>query len=82
MVASLDIVLEFTCSPATSWVGEFEWPEEVGSLRSWISIPQSQCRSVAHLLEVGTNSEDFVDQIFNRENVELAQGFFNNGIAR
>jgi hypothetical protein len=32
MVASLHIVLEFTCSPSTSWVGEFEWPEEVGGL--------------------------------------------------
>ena len=31
-VTSLDEMLEFPCSPATSWVGELEGPEEVGCL--------------------------------------------------
>lgn len=32
MVASLDVVPELACSPATSWVGKFEGPEEVAGL--------------------------------------------------
>ena len=32
-ITALDEVLEFPYSPATSWVGELEWPEEVGDLR-------------------------------------------------
>ena len=28
-ITALDEVLELPCSPATSWVGKLEWPEEV-----------------------------------------------------
>ena len=31
-VTTLDEVLEFPCPPATSGVGELEWPKEVGCL--------------------------------------------------
>ena len=39
-------------------------------------------QEVVNLLEVWTNSVDFVDQVFNRQDVELAQGSFNNGVVR
>lgn len=32
MIATLYIVLELACSPATVWVGQLEGPQEVGSL--------------------------------------------------
>ena len=35
-VTTLDVVLEFPCSPSTGGVGEFEGPEEVGGLREYI----------------------------------------------
>lgn len=31
-VTTLHKVLELACSPATSWVGQFEGPEEIGCL--------------------------------------------------
>jgi hypothetical protein len=31
-IPSLDIMLEFSLSPATSRIGQFEWPEEIGCL--------------------------------------------------
>ena len=35
-----------------------------------------------YLLEVGPNCEDLVDQVFDRQNIILAQRSFDDGIAR
>lgn len=37
-------------------------------------------QEVVGLLEVGTNSVDFVDQIFHTDDVVLAEGSFNDGV--
>lgn len=61
---TLDEVLELSSNtPATAWVRQLEWPQEVVSL-----------------LEVWTNSVDFVDQVFDRFNTVLTQDGFNNSV--
>lgn len=64
-VTTLDKVLEFSSSETTSWVRQFEWPQEV-----------------VNLFEVWTNSVNFVNQIFNRQDVEFTQVSFNDSIVR
>jgi len=64
-VTALNVVLEFPYSPATSGVGELEWPEEVG-----------------RLLEIRTGGEDFVNKIFNRDDVVLAERLLNHTVVR
>lgn len=59
-ITTLNVVLEFPASEATSWVAQLEWPQEIASL-----------------LEVGTNSEDLVDQILHTHNAVLAQVVLN-----
>lgn len=65
VVTTLHEMPEFGRSPATSRVGEFEWPKEVGGL-----------------FEVWSNSEDLVDQVFDRQDIILAQGRFDDLVAR
>lgn len=61
---TLDEVLELSSdTPATAWVRQLEWPQEVTSL-----------------LEVWTNSVDFVNQVLDRLDTVLTQDGFNNGV--
>lgn len=65
VIASLHVVLELACSPATGRVRELEGPQKVGGL-----------------LEVGPNSEDFVNEILDGKDIVFAQSLLNDCVAR
>ena len=80
-VTTLDEVLELACPPATSGVGELEWPKEVRGLKAKLAGTSSGHQSQdAHLLEVGAGSEDLVHEILNGEDIVLAESLLDDGV--
>jgi hypothetical protein len=79
-VTTLHIVLELACPPATSRVRELEGPEEVRSLYFHSVVARRNNGGDTRLLEVGASSDDLVDEVFNAENVVLAESLLDHGV--
>ena len=66
-------MLEFACPPSTGRVGEFEGPQEVGSLQRFFNQSSCMLDLVPYLFEVRANGENFVDKVLNAKNVVFSE---------
>ncbi len=74
-------MLELPCPPATIGVGELEWPQEIRSLyHIKVSKNDNHSEGSTYLLEVGAGSRDFVDKVFNTEDVVLAKSLLDDSV--
>ena len=83
MIATLYIVLELACSPATSWVRQLEGPQKVGSLqrKALELVPRDDGNKYAYLLEVGANGGDLMYEVLDGEDIVLAERLLNDRVA-
>ena len=76
-------------SVTSSWAGEFESPEEVVGLKNvhyevvlkYSRLEEADC-IITYSLEVWSNSEDFVDQIFSRLDANVSNVLVNDSVVR
>ena len=80
-VTTFDEVVGDT-SVTSSWAGEFESPEEVVGLEIKVILGSKKIQIFTYSLEVWSNSEDFVDQIFGGLDTNVSNVFVNDGVIR
>ena len=83
-VTTFDEVVGDT-SVTSSWAGEFESPEEVVCLEIKVRVHKMKKNPVlmfTYSLEVWSNSENFVDQIFGGLDTNVSNVFVNDGVIR
>jgi len=71
-VTAQNIVLEFACPPTTGWVRKLKRPQEVRCLTVFQKTQNKiMINWSTYLLEVWASSGDFMNEVFNGEDVVL-----------
>jgi hypothetical protein len=75
-------MLEFSLSPATSRIGQFEWPKEIGCLSNTHKIQKKWLDFRTNLLEVGAGGYDLMDKVLDGEDVVFAENTLDDAVVR